>query len=174
MHEIHADELVTVAVLRRPRDRDVARVLGWYRIPVGTAPKTLRVEWLACYQTAAFGAERWSVRCTAPVRGIELVRRGELLLDEPGHPRADEPYFKVQLGPMLAMPHPILSARWRRFVFVYTTGDRLLTARDLTDLTIPTAPHRARLRRMLRDRVGWLPHVANSLRGVTREPTASV
>jgi hypothetical protein len=164
MHEIHADDLVLVAVLRRPRDLDIARVLGWYRIPVGTAPKTLRVDWLAFYQTAAFGTERWSVRYTAPVRGIELVRRGELLLDEPGHPRADEPYFKVQLGPMLELPQPILSARWRRFVFVYTTGDRLLTARDLTDLTIPTAPHRERLRRMLRDRGGWPPRVTTSLR----------
>jgi hypothetical protein len=165
MHEIHADDLVLVAVLRRPRDLDIARVLGWYRIPVGTAPKTLRVDWLAFYQTAAFGAERWSVRYAAPVRGFELVRRGELLLDEPGHPRADEPYFKVQLGPVLELPQPILSARWKRFVFVYTTGDRLLTARDLTDLTVPTAPHRARLRRMLRDRGGWSPRVTNSLQG---------
>ncbi len=152
MHEIHADDLVLVAVLRRPRDLDIARVLGWYRIPVGTAPKTLRVDWLAFYQPAAFGAERWSVRYAAPVRGFE-----------PGHPRADEPYFKVQLGPVLELPQPILSARWKRFVFVYTTGDRLPTARDLTDLTVPTAPHRARLRRMLRDRGGWLPRVTNSL-----------
>ena len=164
MHEIHADDLVLVAVLRRPRDLDIARVLGWYRIPVGTAPRTLRVEWLAFYQTASFGAERWSVRYAAPVRGFELVRRGELLLDEPGHPRADELYFKVQLGPVLELPQPILSARWRRFVFVYTTGDRLLAAHDLTDLTVPTAPHRARLRRMLRDRGGWPPRVTNSSR----------
>jgi len=164
MHEIHADDLVLVAVLRRPRDLDIARVLGWYRIPVGTAPRTLRVDWLAFYQTAGFGAERWSVRYAAPVRGFELVRRGELLLDEPGHPRADEPYFKVQLGPVLELPQPILSARWRRFVFLYTTGDRLLTAHDLTDLTVPTAPHRARLRRMLRDRGGWPPRVTNSSR----------
>jgi hypothetical protein len=58
MHEILADDLILVAVLRRPRDLDIARVLGWYRILVGTAPRMLRVDWLAFYQTAAFGAER--------------------------------------------------------------------------------------------------------------------
>jgi hypothetical protein len=86
------------------------------------------------------------------VRGFELVRRGELLRDEPTHPRVDEPYFKVQLGPMEALAHPIVSARWKRFTFVYTTGDRLLAARDLTDLTIPSATQRDRLWRMLRER----------------------
>lgn len=149
---VQAEDLVLVAVVRHPRDLDIARVLGWYRIPVGTAPKTLRVDWLAFYQTAAFGEERWSVRQVAPVRGFELVRRGELLRDEPDHPRAGEPYFKVQLGPMEPLPRPIRCARWKRFTFVYTTGDRLLTARDVTDLTITSAAQRDRLWRKLRDR----------------------
>jgi len=152
MHAIHADDLVLVAVVRQPRDLDIARVLGWYRIPVGTAPKTLRVDWLAFYQTAAFGEERWSVRQAAPVRGFELVRRAELLQDEPEHPRAGEPYFKVQLGPVEALSHPIRSARWKRFTFVYTTGGRLLAARDVAELTIASAAERDRLWRMLRER----------------------
>ena len=149
---VRLEDLVLVAVVRHPRDLDIARVLGWYRIPVGTAPKTLRVDWLAFYQTAAFGDERWSVRCVAPVRGYELVRRGELLRDEPDHPRAAEPYFKVQLGPMESLTRPIRSERWKRFTFLYTTGDRLLAARDVTDLTIPSASQRDRLWRMLRER----------------------
>ena len=152
MHAIEPDDLVLVAVLRRPRDLDIARVLGWYRIPVRSAPKTLRVDWLAFYQTSAFGEERWSVRHAAPVRGYELLPRGGLLLDEPGHRRAQEPYFKVELGPVLELPRPIPSARWRRFVFLYTTGERLLQAEDLTDLTLPSAPQQDRLRRMLRER----------------------
>lgn len=152
MDAIHADDLVLVAVVGRPRDLDIARVLGWYRIPVRTAPRTLRVDWLAFYQTAAFGDERWSVRHAAPVRGYELLPRGALLLDEPGHRRAQEPYFKVELGAVLDLPRPIPSARWKRFVFLYTTGERLLQADDLTDLTLPSAPQKERLRRMLRER----------------------
>lgn len=152
MHAIQADDLVLVAVLRQRRDLDIARVLGWYRIPVRTAPKTLRVDWLAFYQTARFGDERWSVRYAAPVRGTELLPRGALLLDEPDDRRVQEPYFKVELGPLLDLPRPIPSLRWKRFTFLYTTGDRLLTADDLTDLTLSSAPHRQRLRKMLRER----------------------
>ncbi len=127
-------------------------MLGWYRIPVGTAPETLRVDWLVFYQTADFGEERWSVRQFALARGFELMRRADLLREEPDHPRADEPYFKVQLGPMEPLPRPIRFARWKRFTFVYTTGDRLLSGRDVTDLTIASAARRDRLWRMLRDR----------------------
>lgn len=152
MHAIHAEDLVLVAVLRQRRDLDIARVLGWYRIPVRTAPKTLNVDWLAFYQTAAFGKERWSVRHAAPVRGRELLPRGALLLDEPENPRAQEPYFKLELGPVLELPRAIPSARWRRFVFLYTTGERLLSAQDLTDLTLPSPPQKKRLRKMLRER----------------------
>lgn len=152
MEALQADDLVLVAVVRRPRDLDIARLLGWYRIPVRTAPRTLRVDWLAFYLTAAFGEQRWSVRHAAPVRGTELLPRGALLLDEPGHPRAQEPYLKVELGAVLDLPRPIPSARWKRLVFLYTTGERLLTAGDLTDLTLPSAPQKERLRRMLRER----------------------
>jgi hypothetical protein len=49
---------VLAAFVRQPRDLDIARVLVWHRIPMGTAPRTLRVDWLAFYQTAAFGEER--------------------------------------------------------------------------------------------------------------------
>src|SRR4030067_995726 len=99
MIEIQPEDLVLVAIVKTPRDLEIARVLGWYRIPLATAPKTLRVDWIAFYQTATFGDERWSVRYVAPVRGYELVTREELLRDERDHPRAKEPYFKLQLGP---------------------------------------------------------------------------
>jgi hypothetical protein len=70
----------------------------------------------------------------------------------PQHPHADESFFKVQLGPMEALPHLIRSERWKRFTFVYTTGDRLLSARDVTELTIAPGVERDRLWRMLRER----------------------
>ena len=40
-------DLVLVAVLNNKRDLEIARVLGWYRIPLKTAPKTVGVDWLA-------------------------------------------------------------------------------------------------------------------------------
>jgi hypothetical protein len=88
------------------------------------------------------------------------VRRAELLRDEPEHPRAEEPYFKVQLGPVVPLPHAIRSARWKRFTFVYTTGDRLLAAQNVVDLTIASATERDRLWRTLRDRPMWTPRLS--------------
>ena len=50
-----------------------------HRIPLKTAPKTVGVDWLAFYQTAKFGAEKWAINYVAPVRGHELTTRAELL-----------------------------------------------------------------------------------------------
>lgn len=152
MTEIRPDDLVLVAIVKTPRDLDIARVLGWYRIPLATTPKTIRVDWLALYQTAAFGEERWSVRYYARVRGHELVRRKELLTDEPDHVRANEPYFKLQLGPLRSLPNVIHSRSWRRFTFVYTTGSRLLSAVDLRELSVPNSDEHDLLWKLLRER----------------------
>ena len=148
---IQPEHLVLVAVINKPRDLQIARLLGWYRIPLQTAPKTVRVDWLAFYQTKAFGDERWSVRYAAPLRGHELVTRAELLRDEPEHLRANEPYFKLQLGPLQELARPILSSRWRRFTFLYTTGERLLKAVDLKDLRLPSSRERDLLWRVMRE-----------------------
>jgi hypothetical protein len=142
MTEILPEDLVLVAVMTDPRDLEIARVLGWYRIPVASAPKTLRVDWIAFYLTSDFGEEKWSIRYLARVRGHELVRRRELLRDEPDHLRADEPYFKIQLGPLVKLPKPIPSRRWRRFIFLYTTGEHLERAHEIKDLRVPSSQTR--------------------------------
>jgi len=152
MDGIQPDDLILVAIVNNPRDLEIARVLGWYRIPLASAPKTVRVDWLAFYQTASFGEERWSVRYLAQVRGFELVTREELLQDELDHPRAKEPYFKLQLGPLETLPNPIPSQRWRRFTFLYSTGERLLRAKDLKDLRVTSSKEKASLWQLLRER----------------------
>ena len=116
------------------------------------APKTLQVDWLAFYQTAAFAEEKWSIRYIAPVRGYELCRRSDLLQNELDHPRAEEPYLKVQLGPLKALSKPIPSRKWRRFTFLYTTGERLRSARDVKELRITEAPIRETLWNWIQDR----------------------
>jgi hypothetical protein len=149
---IEPKDLVLVAVMPSLRDLEIARVLGWYRIPLETAPKTVRVDWLAFYQTAAFSKEKWSVRYAAPVLGHELVRRVDLLQAEGDHPRADAPYYKLALGALVRLPNVIRAAGWHRLTFLYTTGDRLLAAKALTDLTVPPSRERERLWRIIRER----------------------
>ena len=151
---IQGDDLVLVAVMPSRRDWEIARVLGWYRIPIRTSPKTLRVDWLAFFQTGAFGEERWSVRYVAAVRGFEMRERRELLHAEAEHPRSADPYFKVQIGPVLPLPRPILATRQRRFTFLYTTGERLLGAREIKDLRVRPGEEHELLWKILRERVG--------------------
>jgi hypothetical protein len=150
--QIHPEDLVLVAVLPDRRDLEIARVLGWYRIPVQSAPKTVDVDWIAFYLPATFGDEKWSVRYIAPVLGHELVIRRELLSDETDHPRANEPYLKIQLGELQKLRRQIPSGRWKRFTFLYTTGERLQQARSLSDLRIESAGERSLLWRSIREK----------------------
>jgi hypothetical protein len=144
--------LILVALLPRPRDLEIARLLGWYRVPLRTAPKVINVDYLAFYQAAAFGEEhRWRIESFAAVRGNELTTRAELLRDEPDHPRAGEEYYKIQLGPLEMLPRPILAGRWRRITFLYTTGELLRGAQKLNDLVVK-ADGRQVLWRSLRER----------------------
>ena len=145
------DALILVAIIPTPEDLQVARVLGWYRIPSRTAPRILNVDFLAFYQPATFQTRRWKIEFLAPVMGHELTTRAELLQDEVDHPRADEEYFKVQLGSVKPLSHPIGAGDWKRFTFLYTTGEYFRGAKILTDLTVAPAERR-RLWKALRER----------------------
>jgi hypothetical protein len=47
-------DLILVAFLPSPRDLEIARLLGWYRIPLRTAPKVVAVDYLAFYQPSVY------------------------------------------------------------------------------------------------------------------------
>lgn len=150
---IQFNSLVLVAVVNNPRDLEIARLLGWYRIPLRTAPKIIAVDYLAFYQTGTFADEKWQIEYIAPVMGHELTTRGELLKTEPDHPRAKEEYYKVQIGPLEKLPHPILAETWRRITFLFTTGEYLLRAKTVNDLVIQS-DERQLLWQALRERAG--------------------
>ncbi len=148
--------LILVAIIPSPDDMQVARVLGWYRIPFRTAPRILNVDFIAFYQPSSFRDRRWRVEFFAPVLGHELSTRAELLRAEGDHPRADEEYFKIQLGPRNHLAEPILAGDWKRFTFLYTTGEYFQGARELTDLTVKPSERR-RLWKALRERSAMEP-----------------
>ena len=133
---ISPTSLVLVCLLPTPRDIEIARLLGWYRIPLRTAPKVVAVDYLAFYQPSAFGERSGKIEYVAPVHGHELTTRGELLKDEADHPRAKEEYFKIQLGGLEKLPQPIVADKWKRLTFLYTTGEYLLNAKLLNDLVV--------------------------------------
>jgi hypothetical protein len=143
--------LILVAFLPHPRDLEIARVLGWYRVPLRTAPKVVAVDYVAFYQPASFGEHKWQIEYIAPVLGHELVTRAELLQDEADHPNAGEEYFKIQLGSLRRLSRPIKAEKWKRVTFLFTTGAYLREALTISDLVV-RSEERKLLWKSLRER----------------------
>lgn len=131
--------LMLVAIMPSPRDMEIARVLGWYRIPFRFAPRIVQVDYLAFYQPSKFGKDHANcIEVFSEVRGIELVKRREIMRDEPDHPRADEEYYKIQVGQLEELDNPIVADKWKRITFLYTTGELFQKARIINDLVVKT------------------------------------
>jgi len=143
--------LVLVCLLPTPRDLEIARLLGWYRIPFKSAPKVVAVDYLALYFPGSFGDDAAQIKYVAEVKGHELTTRLELLRDEPDHPRAHEEYYKIQIGALEKLAQPVKAEKWRRITFLYTTGEYLLNAKTVNDLVVQ-GEERPLLWRSLRER----------------------
>jgi hypothetical protein len=131
----YPSDRVLVGIVNDQRDFAIARDEGWYRIPREHAPDSAtEAVVLAFYFTKSFGDEKWAIHWYAPVRGHELVRRRDLLPDEYDHPRADDLYYKLQIGPLTQLESPIPSLRWRRVTFIETSWDRFIAAEEINDL----------------------------------------
>jgi hypothetical protein len=133
---LKSTDLILVCLLPTPRDLEIARLLGWYRIPLRTAPKVIAVDYLAFYQPSAFAEHGGQIEFIAQVKGHELTTRGELLRDEKNHPRANEEYFKIQLDGLEKLKEPIKTEKWKRLTFLYSTGEYLFNAKILNDLVV--------------------------------------
>lgn len=129
--------LVLVAVMPAPKDQEIARLFGWYRIPLRMAPKLINVDYLLFYQTTKFPAGHQSmIETYAEVKGHELTTRQDLLRNEPDHPRAKEEYYKIDIGPLMTLQSPINSGRWTRINFFYSLGRLVNQARIINDLIV--------------------------------------
>ena len=107
---------------------------GWYRIPLSRAPRRIGAEYLAFYHPKCFEALRWTIRYYAPIERYSLVSRRELLPEEPEHPRAEDLYYKLELGPLHSLARPIPSRNLRRVTFIQTDLATLLQASEIRDL----------------------------------------
>jgi very-short-patch-repair endonuclease len=123
-----------VAILKERRDFDTLINEGWYRIPVQKAPRCSPPAWLAFYQPKVFAKQAYAVRYYGRVGKIEKLPRRVLRPDEPTHPKADQPYYRVELEQLQELPHPISSRRLRRIVFIPTTYHKLMHAEEINDL----------------------------------------
>ena len=126
---------VLVAIMNKQRDFAIARDQHWYRVPVKQVPKQgVNAPILAFYQTKEFGEQKWSINYCAYTTSWEIAPRIQLLPDEPHHPRANELYYRVGLGELRLLPHPITSRKWRRITFIVTHWGRLEAAHEVSEL----------------------------------------
>jgi len=126
---------VLVAVINNERDLEIARTEGWYRIPVKRAPKQVGADFLAFYLTGRFSPElRHRVTYYAPIRAYRLARRVDLIPEQADHPRAQESYFKIEIGPLQELDAPVISEKTRRITFISTSLEQLLHAREIREL----------------------------------------
>ena len=127
---------VLVVVVNNPDDLRRAAAEGWYRIPQRRAPRRIGADYLAFYKPGVLKerAEAQPFTFFAPPRLSRLPPRRDLLPAEAGHPRADEFYFRIDIGPLQRLARPIPAEKYHRVTFIHTTLDRLLTATDVTEL----------------------------------------
>lgn len=149
---MYPEDRVLVAYMPNPADFALVQNEGWYRIPQKHAPKGLYAEYIAFYFGRKFGDEKWAIHYYAQRMGHELRSRKELIPDQPNHPRADDLYYKVQLGEVHRLQRPILSLRWRRVTFLHTTWDRFQDAVEINDLFVQGGDYVDRVYSVLKER----------------------
>jgi hypothetical protein len=127
---------VLVGVINRKRDFLIAQDQHWYRIPEKSAPRGVEVGVLAFFLSGSpFKEQSGGIHYYAHRRGVELALRRDLLPDQPNHKRADERYYKVQIGPLQPKLPPILNKPNPIAIsFIYTTWDRFQAAETIRDL----------------------------------------
>ncbi len=143
-----AEKLVLVGVVSREKDLKTVLEKRWYRIPVRHAPRR-RPDFVAFYQTLAFGREGKAICYYAPVKKISVTTRQKLLPEERNHPRAGNRYYKVELGPPKKTPRRIENRSRRRISFGFTTLGKLLKAAEVSHL-FGISPIEEMMRRALR------------------------
>lgn len=138
---IYPDDRVLVAVMNNKKDWQRVQDEHWYRIPARHAPpQAPHLDWLAFYFTRVFGPDKWAVHYYAAVKGHELLSRRDLIPSQPDHRRANDWYYKFELGPLQHKIPPIESHNWRRITFIFTTGDRFEQAEEINDLFEDQSP----------------------------------
>ncbi len=149
---MYPEDRVLVAYLPRPTDFAIIQQKGWYRIPQKHVPKGLYAEYIAFYFGRRFDDQKWAIHYYAPRLGHELTTRRALLPHEADHVRADDFYYKIQLGPLRQLERPIISLRWRRITFIHTTWDRFQDATEINDLFVEGGEYVDRLYAALKER----------------------
>lgn len=127
-----------VAITNNKLDFAILREQLWYRIPVSSVQKWIKErwppKWLAFYQTMAFGVEKHAINYFAEVLNIRKVYRWQLFPKESPNEKSERQYYQIFVKSIQTLPHPIYSRRYRRIIFIPTTWEKFINAREINDL----------------------------------------
>jgi hypothetical protein len=131
---VFPEDRVLVGVINRKRDLHYAQAENWYRIPQKRMPRGVNAEYIAFFLSRAFKERNGGIYYFAERRGLELAYRKDLMPKEADHPRANDVYYKIQIGDLIEKAPPVLNVSRRTIGFVYTTWDRFVSAETISDL----------------------------------------
>ena len=81
-----------------------------------------------------------------------------MLPDEAEHARAEEYYFRIEIGPLMRLAQPVAATSFRRLTFMHTTLERLLSAQDVKDLKLEGEPFQTLWSALRSNRLRPLPN----------------
>ena len=132
---MNPEDRVLVGVINRKRDLNHALDSRWYRIPQKQAPHGVHAEYVGFFLSGkVFKEQSGAIHYYAPIIGLELLYRRDLMPEEADHPRADDAYYRLALGEVQHKDPPILNPSRRVISFIYTTWDRFIHASQISDL----------------------------------------
>lgn len=134
---MYPEDRVLVGVINRRRDLIYARDEHWYRIPFARMKRGIDAEYIAFFLSRAFKEHNGSICYYAERRGVELAYRRDLIPSEPDHPRANDVYYRVALGPLQEKLPPARNTNRHVISFIHTTWDRFCSARSISELYGP-------------------------------------
>ena len=124
-----------VCWLKQKSDLSILLNEGWYRIPVKTKLDNLsKVKYLAFYQSYAFYKSAYIIKHYGTIENVEILKRHELFPKEKHNPKSNDEYHKIKMKDMNILETPIPSKRERRIIFINTTLEKLLSAKEVNDL----------------------------------------
>ncbi|MBI4064616.1 MAG: DUF559 domain-containing protein [Elusimicrobia bacterium] len=135
---------VLIGVVKTRRDLEMILRERAYRMPVEAAPKRAP-RYIAFYQPSSVKEKGGlikvhpagfdgTIRYWAPIKEKTKLPRVAIVPDEPDHPKAQESYWLIKLGPIRKLPRPIANKRRMRVVFGFTTLQKLKNSREVKDL----------------------------------------
>lgn len=151
---MHPDDRVLVGVINRKRDLDTLLKSKWYRIPQPAMQDGIYTEYVAFY-LSGYAAKKFGesgIYYYGARKGVELAYRRDLLPAEANHKNADNVYYKVQFEAIDGKNPPVTNPTNRPVSFIFTTWDRFVNAKVISDLYSKSDYYVDRIYHALRDK----------------------